>query len=84
MDEYAMLLRSRGEHMDLNRLVHELISIDATRPEVWVAAAVYWEMRDDKIRALTYADKVRFLTLPFKAYFKVLEEERTRFLKQKL
>ncbi|KAG0599369.1 hypothetical protein M758_12G146900 [Ceratodon purpureus] len=57
MDEYAMLLRSRGEHMDLNRLVHDLISIDATRPEVWVAAAVYWEMRDDKIRALTYADK---------------------------
>jgi len=58
MDEYAMLLRTRGEQMSLNRLVHELISVDATRPEVWVAAAVYWEMRDDKIRALSYADKV--------------------------
>ncbi|XP_024362158.1 anaphase-promoting complex subunit 7 isoform X1 [Physcomitrium patens] len=57
MDEYAMLLRNRGDHMELNRLVHELINIDSTRPEVWVAAAVYWEMRDDKIRALTYADK---------------------------
>lgn len=57
LDEYAMLLRTRGEQLNLNRLVHELINVDATRPEVWVAAAVYWEMRDDKIRALSYADK---------------------------
>lgn len=53
-----MLLRTRGDQMELNRLVHELLNIDSTRPEVWVAAAVYWEMRDDKIRALTYLDKV--------------------------
>ena len=59
MDEYAILLRIRGDQMKLNQLVHELINIDSTRPEVWVAAAVYWEIRDDKMRALTYLEKVR-------------------------
>jgi hypothetical protein len=57
MDEYAMLLRTRGDHAELNHLVHGLLNIDSTRPEVWVASAIYWEMRDDKIRALTYAEK---------------------------
>lgn len=58
MDEYAMLLRIRGDHAELNRLVHDMLNIDSTRPEVWVASAVYWEMREDKIRALTFADRV--------------------------
>ncbi|KAJ7560047.1 hypothetical protein O6H91_04G111700 [Diphasiastrum complanatum] len=57
MDEYAMLLRTRGESTELNRLVHDLLNIDPTRPEVWVASAVLWETRDDKMRALTYAEK---------------------------
>eukprot|EP00249_Psilotum_nudum_P016243 c25742_g1_i1 orf=635-1945(+) len=57
MDEYAMLLRNRADHAELNRLVHDLLNVDSTRPEVWVVSAIYWEMRDDKIRALTYADK---------------------------
>ncbi|KAH8966624.1 hypothetical protein BDL97_03G035500 [Sphagnum fallax] len=57
MDEYAMLLRTRGDHAELNHLVHGLLNIDSTRPEVWVASAIYWEMRDDKPKALTYADK---------------------------
>jgi hypothetical protein len=57
MDEYAMLLRTRGDHAELNHLVHGLLNIDSTRPEVWVASAIYWEMRDDKPRALTYAEK---------------------------
>lgn len=61
MDEYAMLLRIRGDHAELNRLVHDMLNIDSTRPEVWVASAVYWEMREDKIRALTFADRVRIL-----------------------
>lgn len=58
MDEYALLLRSKAEHSELNRLVQDLLKIDSGRPEVWVASAVYWDMRDDKERAATYADKV--------------------------
>ncbi|OAE28546.1 hypothetical protein AXG93_2175s1290 [Marchantia polymorpha subsp. ruderalis] len=57
MDEYAMLLRTRSNQVELNRLVHDLLNIDPARPEVWVASAVYWELRDDRVRALTYTDK---------------------------
>ncbi|CAM6100971.1 unnamed protein product [Calypogeia fissa] len=57
MDEYAMLLCTRGRQVELNRLVHELLNIDSARAEVWVASSVYWEMQDDKMRALTYAEK---------------------------
>lgn len=57
MDEYAMLLRSKSEHPELNRLVQDLLSIDPARPEAWVASAIYWDMREDKERAATYADK---------------------------
>lgn len=57
MDEYAILLRSKSECADLNRLVQDLLGIDPGRPEVWVASAIYWEMRDNKDRAITYIDK---------------------------
>lgn len=57
MDEYAMLLRSKSDRSELNRLVQDLLGIDPGRPEVWVASAIYWEMRDDKDRAANYADK---------------------------
>lgn len=57
MDEYAMLLRQRSDNAELNRLVHDMLGIDPTRPEVWVASAVYWDTQDDKPRALSYSDK---------------------------
>ncbi|XP_024528847.1 anaphase-promoting complex subunit 7 [Selaginella moellendorffii] len=57
MDEYAMLLRMRGDTAEMNRLVYDLLNVDAGRPEVWVSSAVYWETRDDRVRALSYADK---------------------------
>ena len=60
MDEYALLLRSKSDHSELKRLVHDLLNIDAGCPEVWVASAIYWDMRNDKERAATYVDKVVF------------------------
>ena len=60
MDEYALLLRSKSDHSELKRLVHDLLNIDAECPEVWVASAIYWDMRNDKERAATYVDKVVF------------------------
>ncbi|KAL2642311.1 hypothetical protein R1flu_009898 [Riccia fluitans] len=56
-DEYAMVLRTRASVAELNRLVHDMLNIDSTRPEVWVASAVYWETREEKLQALTYVEK---------------------------
>ncbi|KAK3003270.1 hypothetical protein RJ639_018882 [Escallonia herrerae] len=59
MDEYAMLLMLKSEHLKLNKLVHDLLSIDPTRPEVFVALSVLWERKDER-GALSYAEKVSF------------------------
>ncbi|CAM8972393.1 hypothetical protein QQ045_030314 [Rhodiola kirilowii] len=56
MDEYAMLLKLKSEYMKLNRLVHDLLNIDPTRPEVFVALSVLWEIKDER-GALTYVEK---------------------------
>ncbi|KAL5712896.1 Anaphase-promoting complex subunit 7 [Ranunculus cassubicifolius] len=56
MDEYAMLLKIKSDTSKLNKLVHDLLNIDATRPEVCVALSVLWEKKDDR-RALAYAEK---------------------------
>ncbi|GKV38999.1 hypothetical protein SLEP1_g46840 [Rubroshorea leprosula] len=56
MDEYAMLLKMKSDYSKLNKLVHDLISIDATRPEVSVALSVLWERKDEGT-ALSYAEK---------------------------
>ncbi|XP_057429582.1 anaphase-promoting complex subunit 7 [Lotus japonicus] len=56
MDEYAMLLKLKSEYSKLNKLVHDLLSIDPARPEVFVALSVLWERKDEK-RALSYAEQ---------------------------
>ncbi|CAI9118746.1 OLC1v1020350C1 [Oldenlandia corymbosa var. corymbosa] len=56
MDEYALLLKSKSDHSKLNKLVHDLLSIDPTRPEVFVALSILWERKDDR-GALSYAEK---------------------------
>lgn len=56
MDEYAMLLKIKSDTLKLNKLVHDLLNIDATRPEVCVALSVLWERKEDR-RALAYAEK---------------------------
>lgn len=62
MDEYAMLLKMKSDHAKLSKLVHDLLNIDPTRPEVFVALSVLWERKDDR-GALSYAEKVKFLNL---------------------
>ncbi|XWS08630.1 hypothetical protein CRYUN_Cryun40dG0018200 [Craigia yunnanensis] len=56
MDEYAMLLKMKSDYSKLNKLVHDLLSIDPTRPEVFVALSVIWERKDER-GALSYAEK---------------------------
>lgn len=62
MDEYAMLLKIKSDHSKLNKLVHDLLSIDPTRPEVFVALSALWERKDER-GALSYAEKVVLLLL---------------------
>lgn len=57
MDEYAMLLKMKSEYSKLSKLVHDLLSIDSTRPEVFVALSALWERKDEKA-ALSNAEKV--------------------------
>lgn len=59
MDEYAMLLKNKSEYPKLNKLVHDLLNTDPTRPEVFVALSVLWERKDER-GALSYAEKVYF------------------------
>ncbi|KAL6548495.1 Anaphase-promoting complex subunit 7 [Orobanche gracilis] len=56
MDEYAMLLKFKSDHSKLNKLVHDLLNIDPTKPEVFVAQSVLWEKKDER-GALSYAEK---------------------------
>lgn len=57
MDEYAMLLRIKSDFSKLNKLVHDLLVTDPTRPEAFVALSVLWEKKDER-EALSYAEKV--------------------------
>jgi len=56
MDEYAMLLQIKCDYSRLNKLVHDLLSVDHTRAEVFVALSVLWERKDART-ALSYAEK---------------------------
>ncbi|GJW53620.1 anaphase-promoting complex subunit 7 [Tanacetum coccineum] len=56
MDEYAMLLKLKSDLPKLNKLVHDLLTIDPARPEVFVALSVLWERKDDRA-AITNVEK---------------------------
>nr|GEU67079.1 anaphase-promoting complex subunit 7 [Tanacetum cinerariifolium] len=58
MDEYAMLLKLKSDLPKLNKLVHDLLTIDPARPEVFVALSVLWERKDDRA-ALTNVEKAK-------------------------
>lgn len=62
MDEYALLLKTKSDQSKLNKLVHDLLNIDPTRPEVFVALSVLRERKDDR-GALSYAENVKFLKI---------------------
>lgn len=56
MDEYAMLLKQKSDISKLNKLIHDLLNLDHTRAEVYVALSALWERKDDR-RALSYAER---------------------------
>lgn len=58
-----MLLKFKSDYPKLSKLVHDLLSIDPTRPEVFVALSVLWESKNDERGALSYAEKVGLLIL---------------------
>lgn len=60
MDEYAMLLKLKSDPLKLNKLVHDLLTIDPARPEVYVALSVMCERKDERA-ALANAEKVRLI-----------------------
>ena len=57
MDHYAVALNATNNVVELNRLTHDLLRIDNRKPETWVSAALYWEGKGDRLRALSYAEK---------------------------
>ena len=57
MDLYAALLRSEGEMNELSKLTVELMKVDASRPESWATASMYWDACGDKQRAMASADR---------------------------
>ena len=57
MDHYAVALNATNNVVELNRLTHDLLRIDNRKPETWVAAALYWDGKGDRLRALSYAEK---------------------------
>ncbi|XP_042472757.1 anaphase-promoting complex subunit 7-like [Zingiber officinale] len=56
MDEYAMLLKQKSDISKLNKLVQDLLNLDHTRAEVYVALSALWERKDDR-KALSYAER---------------------------
>lgn len=52
-----MLLKIKSDFSKLNKLVHDLLITDSTRPEVFVALSVLWERKDER-GALSYTEKV--------------------------
>lgn len=66
-----MLLKLKSDQSKLNKLVHDLLSIDPTKPEVLVALAVMWEKKDER-GALSYAEKVTSVSLNLVRLIKVL------------
>lgn len=53
-----MLLVLKSNIPKLKKLVHDLLTIDLAKPEVFVALSILWEMKDDR-PALTNVEKVR-------------------------
>lgn len=56
MDEYAMLLKLKSDYLKLNKLVHDLLNVDPTRPEAFVALSALWERKDERA-ALSHVEK---------------------------
>ncbi|KAJ1618388.1 hypothetical protein T492DRAFT_1093075 [Pavlovales sp. CCMP2436] len=61
IDRYALLLAGRERLAELNVLCTDILACDRSRPEPWVAVAVFWSHKGERARALEYCE--RALTL---------------------
>lgn len=58
MDLYAStIIRGGGTAEDLNCLARETMDVDNSRPEPWTTAALYSDLKGDKEKAMTFAEK---------------------------
>ncbi|ETV91252.1 hypothetical protein, variant 1 [Aphanomyces invadans] len=57
MDVFALVLKQSGLTMQLNSLVRDLFRISETKPEVWLAAACYSDLKADRPAALQLCDR---------------------------
>ena len=64
MDVFASVIKSMGNELELNRLAHQLLSIDKSRPEPWNTVAMYTDMKGQKARALQFVEKVGWCWQP--------------------
>ncbi|OQR94813.1 anaphase-promoting complex subunit 7 [Thraustotheca clavata] len=65
MDMYAKLLKQCGLTTQLNNLVRDLLGISDNRPEPWLAAACYSDMKGDSTTALQLCDRAIALDKDF-------------------
>jgi tetratricopeptide (TPR) repeat protein len=57
MDVCAGVMRGLGQSAALNALTRDLVNISTNRPETWVAMALLCDLRDEKQKALKYAER---------------------------
>lgn len=57
MDLYATILVQQGNLNELNRLSHELLEIDDTRPEPWICLSLYSFAQNNHEKAIAFIEK---------------------------
>ncbi len=57
LDTYASLIRHQRDHSRLNSLTRELMDINDTRPEPWIAVALFFDLRGDTMSAIQFVCK---------------------------
>jgi len=58
LDLYGHLLFLRSDEMRLSKLAIDLLHVDSNRPEGWVTAALYNDLKGDSDKVLPLIDKV--------------------------
>eukprot|EP01041_Mallomonas_annulata_P006220 gene6220-12601_t len=57
MDLYGQVLHYKEDSLALNRLASDLLNIDNKRPQGWIVAAMYSELKNDNEKSLVFIDK---------------------------
>jgi tetratricopeptide (TPR) repeat protein len=59
LDYYAYLLMNKKDDIELNKLAHDVISINYTNPIGWIIVALFCELKNETKKALSFVEKVR-------------------------